>query len=56
MTTCAHVYQLEAPNGRESLGRCLRCGAVKTHFNSAPDGASGWGRGEGTLRRKAAGA
>ena len=31
---CAHVYQLEAPNGRECEGRCLHCGDVKMHFNS----------------------
>ena len=55
MKACAHVYQLETPNGRACEGRCLRCGAVKTHFNSEPDRASRSWRRVGALR-KAAGA
>ena len=33
-STCVHHWLIEAPNGRESQGRCKRCGVVKAFTNS----------------------
>jgi hypothetical protein len=32
--TCVHHWIIEAPNGRESTGRCKRCGIEKAFTNS----------------------
>ena len=32
--TCVHHWMIEAPNGRESSGRCKRCGVSKAFNNS----------------------
>ncbi len=32
--TCVHHWLIEAPNGRESVGRCSRCGTAKSFTNS----------------------
>ena len=32
--TCVHHWVIEAPNGRESTGRCKRCGTTKAFTNS----------------------
>ena len=32
--TCVHHWLIEAPNGRESSGRCKRCGISKAFNNS----------------------
>jgi hypothetical protein len=31
---CIHHWQIESPNGRESMGTCKRCGAQKSFSNS----------------------
>lgn len=31
---CVHHWQIESPNGRESVGVCKRCGARKSFANS----------------------
>ena len=33
--TCVHHWMIEAPNGRESFGRCRRCGVEKAFTNSS---------------------
>jgi hypothetical protein len=32
--TCVHHWIIEAPSGRESVGRCKRCGTTKNFANS----------------------
>jgi hypothetical protein len=32
--TCVHHWIIEAPNGRESTGRCKRCGIERAFTNS----------------------
>jgi hypothetical protein len=32
--TCVHHWLIEAPNGRESTGRCKRCGIERAFTNS----------------------
>ena len=32
--TCVHHWLIEAPNGRESVGRCKRCGTTKSFMNA----------------------
>jgi hypothetical protein len=32
--TCVHHWIIEAPSGRESIGRCKRCGVTKNFANS----------------------
>ena len=32
--TCVHHWLIEAPNGRESTGRCKRCGIARSFTNS----------------------
>ena len=32
--TCVHHWIIEAPNGRESSGRCKRCGIARSFNNS----------------------
>jgi hypothetical protein len=32
--TCVHHWLIEAPNGRESAGRCKRCGVSRSFTNS----------------------
>lgn len=34
VATCVHHWLIEAPNGRESEGRCKRCGVLKSFTNS----------------------
>ncbi len=33
-TNCVHHWLIEAPNGRESVGTCNRCGTVRSFTNS----------------------
>ena len=32
--TCVHHWLIEAPNGRESTGKCKRCGVLRSFTNS----------------------
>ena len=32
--TCVHHWLIDAPNGRESVGHCSRCGKVRSFTNS----------------------
>ena len=32
---CTHHFILEPPNGVDCLGKCKKCGFIKTHFNSS---------------------
>lgn len=32
--TCVHHWIIDAPNGRESVGRCKRCNIVRSFTNS----------------------
>jgi hypothetical protein len=32
--TCVHHWVIDAPSGRESSGRCKRCGATRNFANS----------------------
>ena len=34
VSTCVHHWLIEAPSGRESMGRCKRCGGTKNFANS----------------------
>jgi len=34
VSTCVHHWIIEAPSGRESVGRCKRCNATKNFANS----------------------
>lgn len=33
-TTCVHHWLIDAPNGRESTGKCKRCGIARSFTNS----------------------
>jgi len=38
----AHVFLLPEPNGKESLGKCKKCGATRMHYNSYEMVFNGW--------------
>ncbi len=34
---CTHQWLIDPPNGRESIGHCLRCDSRRTFYNSMPE-------------------
>ena len=42
-TECtAHIFLLPEPDGKESLGKCKKCGVTRMHYNSFQTQFNGW--------------